>query len=1092
MVPSPKRRKVSHADGGAQSRASTASPFVLQTAELLEEVDVDYEDSFAGADDLLKRLRDVVDSIPAVAEASIAEATRKLQKKHDIQIPFPEPKPAADSPYKLAYEKPASYNVVGSYVSKTMTKDQEAKTIDMIVQMPKSLFQEKDFQSMRYFYRRAYYIANIAAGVRQNLGSDVEVEFDLLNENPLLPVLTIHPTETADDEDDDKVENEDEEDDDSSSDGSENSTNVSEYSIRIIPCAPENLFPKNKLVSTANCNKAANSDAPTPFYNSTIKAEESFIRYLRTLARAKTQCGAFADACKLGRIWLQQRGFGASLSLGGFGHFEWAFLMAMLLQKGDKSDKPALSSSLSSTELFKATVQFIASTDFVKNPVVFGTYPKGYDAVRESGPVMFDTDRELNFLYKMTPWSANLLRHYATTTLEVLNSNSLDQFEATFIVKADVSLQMFDAVFEIEDIDLEKFSSVTDGRGPASAFCAKVFTTLSKAFKERATLIHIQHSETESWDISSSPETGSATVQIGLLFDPVTMAKSLELGPSAELTKEAAKFRQFWGEKAELRRFKDGSILECVPWSQKTAANICEEITKYILGLHLKIDLDTIRFHGQNLPSGLEFTPVDREAFDAARQAFQAFEHDIRSLEGMPLSVRRLAPICPELRYSSMSPPALGFHNGNVPAMDVALSFEASGRWPENLVAIQETKIDFLLDIDRRLTAANDKVTTSLGRDNSSDETGNIAFLDIVYPSGVAFRLRIQSDLEETLLERNARNKLLDPHTRLAAEEALSRLRWKHTHLPLHAQSIASFCTRLAPLSAAMRLTKHWFNAHKLTGQISEELIELFVAHVFLQPQPWKTPSSAQAAFLRTLVFLSRWDWRSEALVVDFSDELTPDDYAAVDRRLETSRTRDPNMNHAVLFAATTHDTSGLAYTQNGPSKLCATRMTRLAKSACALVREQGVDLDLDDLFEPSLGDYDILIHLSSGQTKRVLRDAGAEAGARHSTFKNLDARTGKVPLPLAAHPVDVLLGQLEAAYQDSLIFFRGAQGDSTVGAIWQPKLRRQAFRVGLPYNFRTAEEAEDEHAVDVNKEAIILEIARIGGDMIKKIETAE
>lgn len=970
-----------------------------------------------------------------------------------------------------------------------MTKDQEAKTIDMIVQMPQSLFQEKDFQSMRYFYRRAYYIAVIASGVRQSLGSDVELTFDLLNENPLLPVLNIRPAGTADSDDDD---GEDVEDDDGSSDTSDDNVTESEYSIRIIPCAPENTFPKGKLLSTSNSNKSANADAPTPFYNSTLKAEECFVRYLRTLARARTQCPAFADACTLGRVWLQQRGFGASLCLGGFGHFEWAFLMATLLQKGDKSEKPALSTSLSSTELFKATVQFLASKDFVKTPLVFGTYSKDIETVKEPGPVMFDADRELNFLYKMTSWSANLLRHYANTTLEVLNNNLPDQFEATFIVKADIPLQMFDSVFEIEEVDLAKSSSGTDSRGPVSAFCQKVFATLSKAFKERAALIHIQHSETEPWDIESSRETEAVSVQVGLLFDPVAMAKSLELGPSAELTKDAAKFRQFWGEKAELRRFKDGSILECVPWAQKSAAKICEEMTKYILGLHMAVDTDSIRFHGQNLPSGLEFTPVDKEAFDAARQAFQAFEHDIRSLEGMPLSVRRLAPVCPELRYSSMSPPVLGFHGGSVPPMDVALSFEASGRWPENLVATQKTKIDFLLDIDRRLTAANDKVTTSLGRENVDDETRNLAFLDVIYPAGAAFRLRVQSDLEEVLLDRQSRNKMLDPHTRTAAEESLFKLRWQHTHLPLHTQSIASFCTRLAPLSGAMRLTKHWFNAHKLTGQISAELIELFVAHVFLQPQPWKTPSSAQAAFLRTLVFLSRWDWRSEPLIVDFSDELSSDDHAAIHRRLETSRARDPNMNHNVLFAATSHDISGIAYTQYGPSKLAATRMTRLARSACTLVREHGVDLDLDDLFEPSLGDYDVLIHLSSGQTKRVLRDAGAEAGARHSTFKNLDVMTGKVPLPLAEHPVDILLGEFEAAYQDSLIFFRGAQGDGTVGAIWQPKLRRQGFRVGLPYNFKTVEEADDENEVEVNKEAILLEIARIGGDMIKKIEAVE
>jgi U3 small nucleolar RNA-associated protein 22 len=30
----------------------------------------------------------------------------------------------------------------------------------------------------------------------------------------------------------------------------------------------------------------------------------------------------------------------------------------------------------------------------------------------------------------------------------------------------------------------------------------------------------------------------------------------------------AAVFREFWGDKAELRRFKDGSILEAVVWEQ--------------------------------------------------------------------------------------------------------------------------------------------------------------------------------------------------------------------------------------------------------------------------------------------------------------------------------------------------------------------------------------------------------------------------------------------------------------------------------------------------------------------------------------------
>ncbi|CRK05027.1 hypothetical protein BN1708_017077, partial [Verticillium longisporum] len=100
--------------------------------------------------------------------------------------------------------------------------------------------------------------------------------------------------------------------------------------------------------------------------------------------------------------------------------------------------------------------------------------------------------------------------------------------------------------------------------------------------------------------------------------------------------------------------------------------------------------------------------------------------------------------------------------------------------------------------------------TTCLGRDNAVRDSDNLAFLDVVYENGAAFRLRVHSDPEETLLERQAKNKTLDPYVRLAAEETLHKIRWQNNDLPLHTQSIASFCTRLPALSPAIRMTKHW------------------------------------------------------------------------------------------------------------------------------------------------------------------------------------------------------------------------------------------------------------------------------------------
>lgn len=51
---------------------------------------------------------------------------------------------------------------------------------------------------------------------------------------------------------------------------------------------------------------------------------------------------------------------------------------------------------------------------------------------------------------------------------------------------------------------------------------------------------------------------------------------------------QAADFRQFWGEKSELRRFQDGAICEAVVWQASTLAQkrlIPEHIVRHLLQL---------------------------------------------------------------------------------------------------------------------------------------------------------------------------------------------------------------------------------------------------------------------------------------------------------------------------------------------------------------------------------------------------------------------------------------------------------------------------------------------------------------------------
>ncbi|KAF4121527.1 U3 small nucleolar RNA-associated protein 22 [Geosmithia morbida] len=1147
----PKRRKLDHSSFALRhaalidfesrdaARMSTASMFTLQTDELLKGSRVDYAKVLDGVDTLLHRLKGVIDSIPAHEAVPISEATPEFEKKHSISIPYPDPKPPKDAPYKLAFDSPAQCNVVGSYVSRTMVKTQTAFSVDMVVQMPRSLFQEKDYQSMRYFYRRAYYIAYIAAHLRKELGDHVDAEYSLLHDNSLLPILVLRPRPAAADEEDDEGKKEEEK-------KATKKTKAKPYTVRIIPCAPEDLFPPSKLTPTS-ANNADRQQAgigkekekrASPFYNSTLKAESTFITYLRLLTKAKTDCPSFADACLLGRIWLQQRGFGGPVSQGGFGHFEWAVMVALLLRSGGRNGKAALSSSLSSTELFKAVIHFLADTDLTKKPLILGGGAAAAAAAAEPGgsPVVYDSSTALNILHRMTPWSAGLLRTHARSTADLLADEAADKFAPIFIMRVNVWSQLYDSVFDIDSPDmLVPTAASSDSRGPVWDYASGVYKVLKRAYGDRAELINIQQPGTACWSLGGTASSQQQQQQrrrrrlvVGVIFNAHNMPRQMERGPPAEEQRDAARFRQFWGDKAELRRFKDGSILECVEWTGRQAVDICEEVTRHALARHVKLTHDEVSFLGGSLSSSIiALSHLDKPAFDAARQAFQTFEHDVRSLEDLPLQIRQLAPVSPLARYTSILPPIPGaaFAGGFEP-MDVNMYFEVSSRWPENLIAIQETKIELLLDLDRRLTSAYDTITTFLGRDDRAiDSEANLAYLDVVYDTGAAFRVRIYSDVEETLLERRVRNRSLQGYVRDAVQDKLLAFRWDHSTAPLHTQTVATFCTRLPALSPAIRLAKQWFSSHKLSAHVSDEVIELLVLSVFLSPYPWGVPSSASTAFLRTLDFLSRWDWREDPLILNTSTTdnddgdnennnnnnsgSNEDRRASIRRDLETWRKRDPNMNnHAALFIATSTSPSGQTYTRNGPSRLAASRMTRLARAACSLLRDRDVRLNVTSLFEPSLTDYDVLFHLSPKAIRSVMRSASGASRTTRSKhqqqqqFKNLagSAASSSSPtlMPTRDHPVNVLLSRLRDIYDDTIIFFHGRfdtdhldEYDCVVAAIWNPKLRTQKFRPGLSYNFARVGDGVDADGdvVEINRPAVLLEIARIAGDLISEIE---
>jgi U3 small nucleolar RNA-associated protein 22 len=1033
--------------------------FKLQVDQMLQAMRPRQGKREATVAEALHKLKKVMDGMLEQQEAlPLLHAERDLIKKHKVAIPFPEPRPRHDAKYKLAFEKPQNINVVGSFPLKVTLRERHTPlAVDMLVTMPKSLFQDKDYLNHRYFYKRAYYLACIAAALKSSSAKDFTVEFVNLHNNPLHPILLVSPNEA---------------------------TTENNWRIHIIPGIPEGTFSDAKLLPSRNCVRPGQSgedeqpsDLPaTPFYNASLQADSHMTSYLKLLHASSTTCEAFTDACMLGRVWLRQRGLSSQINKGGFGNFEWAAVMANLLRTGAASGRPVLSSGYSSYQLFKATLHYLAVKDLAKEPAVLDA-PTLSMSSEKGAPVFYDGPRGQNILYKMTCWSYQHVRTEARTTIKMLGDTLFDQFDSAFILRSDNILTRYDFAVRIPCAALT--SDIDQDRQTLERY-ATIYNVISQGLGDRATQINVKSPDHESWPLGSARPNmeRKGELMIAVNVDSANAARAVDHGPAAESKKEAAAFRNFWGEKAELRRFRDGSIRESLVWATNGSICILEQIMFHLLERHFgKTVAENAVFYGDACAR-----LVKHGNFQPLMEAFKTLETDIRAMEDLPLTIRSILAADSQLRHASIEPPMSGTRQMKRPA-HVVLQFEGSGRWPDDLVAIQRTKIAFLLKIGEIFAATQEKITTRIGLENSGEDILNQAFLDIIYTSGFAFRLRIHHDREQTLIERILKSPSSAPSDKETAATALATYKRAFIKSPAHTQAMQKLCTRHPALSPTVRLLKKWFSAHLLSNHFSEQVIELFAVHTFTRPWPFNTPSSTQAAFLRTLSFLARFDWRVDPLIVDLGGDLTASHVSNATTRFEAWRKLDPALNRVVLFVASNNDIEGTTWTDGTPAKVVCGRMTALAKAATAQVDQKTLELDMNLLFVSPLADYDFVIHLNTDFTCTKTRSTAGNA-----KFKNLVLAEETNAQIVDYAPTTAFFHELQSVYGQAVALFYGGQGSTVIAGLWSPVTAARAWKVNLSYS--TVPVAKGEGVIaEINKSAILAEMARLGGELVKKVE---
>uniref|UniRef100_A0A0E0BPH5 Uncharacterized protein n=1 Tax=Oryza glumipatula TaxID=40148 RepID=A0A0E0BPH5_9ORYZ len=130
--------------------------------------------------------------------------------------------------------------------------------------------------------------------------------------------------------------------------------------------------------------------------------------------------------------------------------------------------------------------------------------------------------------------------------------------------------------------------------------------------------------------------------------------------PSEWNIMDAIKFRKFWGEKAELRRFKDGTIAESTVWESESweKHTIIKKIADHVLTKHLSLQKEDLIHVVDQLDFCLLVGGQDPVSSSGALfEAFDSLAKKLRLLGDVPLKISTVQPLDPAFRHTSVFPP---------------------------------------------------------------------------------------------------------------------------------------------------------------------------------------------------------------------------------------------------------------------------------------------------------------------------------------------------------------------------------------------------------------------------------------------------
>eukprot|EP00112_Aurelia_sp_Birch-Aquarium-sp1_P004342 Seg149.9 transcript_id=Seg149.9/GoldUCD/mRNA.D3Y31 product="Nucleolar protein 6" protein_id=Seg149.9/GoldUCD/D3Y31 len=1064
--------------------------FRLQISYLLEEVKASNKKS-SSLDDFLHSLYKFLNDLETMDKHEISNRSWLPQ---DVQFPMPD-LPSSEIRGKFQFGKPSTIKVIGSYLLSTVTRPNH--NVDLAVGLPEDCFQAKDHLNFRYHTKRAMYLTILAS--KLSAWNEISsVQFGRIANDPFKPILIVKPAGKA----------------------------GKKFTVKLHPTIPEKIFKLARFEPLKNNirlswyeekdKEESSSDFgfPTPKYNASVLYDMLYEQHLAVLHEAVSECEGMKDAICLMKVWLHQRGLSEGDSC--FNGFQMSMLMAYLLRK------KKISSHMSSYQIFRVTLQYLATCDWTSKGISMAVndekaaFPSHEDFHAVYEVVFVDTTGYLNLCAKMRKTTFYELQQHAKQAIQLLQDKTANGFEALFM-KSSKFEEVYDHWFRVTDLEslaeLSKIKAlkpklIDHGGDALPVAVARILPKLEKGLGKRIKTLEVKTNGNVTWKIDSSPPKSSLSdVTIGLLLNTDHAEDVLDMGPPAD-DPEAAEFRKFWGEKSDLRRFKDGSINEAVLWEANNKSKkrlVCKQVIEYLLQRFFKIQSLSIHYYMDQFDALIkpkyitEFSNVQKKQQESKHlstatgeeeslamiYAFEELCKQIRNIEGLPLDINSIQGAHPAFRLTEVFPPRKASHKVTkeskaqfltpatdsrspwCPALDVVLQFEGSGKWPNDIEAIQYVKAAFYINLASLLRTSCSLVAHA-----------NSQFVDVL-KSGYVFRIRIFHQREINLCKQSKDSGIL----RKELEQMAKSLDIDMVKKPLHTTLIHNVHQRFAAYGMTTRLVKRWISSQMLCDYICDEAVELITASIFLNSAPHLPPSSHMSGFLRFLSMLSSHDWQNDPLIIDLNDSLTVEDYGEIRERFTSIRQQLPAM-----FIVTSYDKESSIWTKERVTPQILRRLTMLAELSREVLSKELEDPSSESykqIFRPPLEDYNVLIELDKDELPRHYQAVDTLISIKQPKQK---ATTQKSMPVVQFDPAALYLNELKNAFSEVAMFFYDKLGGNVIGVVWKSQaFTPHPFKIlGLKYRMPSTDSSSEKAASSqqclVPNTAAILEDFRIIG----------